>query len=142
MLLFMVIAPMKVRRRLYMRMPAGLLTQFQQLGDSLMEATERQTQPTPHESLNKHTLAVMKYGPRRLVPSHSKHQCFTPGLGCRSNFADMSCDGQLLLWQQFNHRVRHMLCCACAVQSKGTSIRKMMPQDPQPRCLWTLRLLE
>ena len=48
---------------MHMCMPAGLLTQFQQLGDSLMEATERQTQPTPHDSFNKHTLAVMKCGP-------------------------------------------------------------------------------
>ena len=38
----------------------GLLTQFQLLGDSLMEATERQTQPTPRTLLNKNTVAIMK----------------------------------------------------------------------------------
>ncbi|CAL5227905.1 g10948 [Coccomyxa viridis] len=38
----------------------GLLTQFQLLGDSLMEATERQTQPTQRTLLNKNTVAIMK----------------------------------------------------------------------------------
>ena len=41
-------------------MCAGLLTQFQMLGDSLMEASERQTQPTQHATLNKNTVAIMK----------------------------------------------------------------------------------
>ncbi|CAK0736308.1 hypothetical protein CVIRNUC_000725 [Coccomyxa viridis] len=52
----------------------GLLTQFQQLGDSLMEATERQTQPTPHDSFNKHTLAVMN-----AIQRHFHEQDDAPG---------------------------------------------------------------
>ena len=55
---------------MHMCMPAGLLTQFQQLGDSLMEATERQTQPTPHDSFNKHTLAVHEVRSSQLVHAH------------------------------------------------------------------------
>ena len=133
MLLFTIIAPMKVCRRLHVHMPAGLLTQFQQLGNSLMEATERQTQPTPHESLNKHTLAVIKCDLRQLVPPHPKHPCFMSiavscgNLGCNFDSADMSCDGELLLLQQSNCRIRHTLCCECVVQSRGTSMSMMMP---------------
>lgn len=65
-----------------------------------------------------------------------------PGFGCRSDSADVSCDRQLLLLQQADCRVRHMLCCACAVQFKGTSMSKMMPQDRQPLCLSMPQLLE
>lgn len=38
----------------------GLLTQFQLRGDSLMEASERQSQPFQRTTLNKHTVAIMK----------------------------------------------------------------------------------